>query len=65
MKPEGMINLSAFSIHLITSITFSDLMSVAYCPKSEDPRALFPINKRNRQQANLSSESQRMGEVRI
>lgn len=65
MKPEGVINLSAFSIHLITSITFSDLMSVAYCPKSEDPRALFPINKRNRQQANLSSESQRMGEVRI
>ena len=36
MKPEGVINLSAFSIHLITSITFSDLMSVAYCPKSEN-----------------------------
>ena len=30
MKPECVINLSAFSIHLITSITFSDLMSVAY-----------------------------------
>lgn len=42
-----------FSIHFITSITFSDLMSVAYCPKSEDPRVLFPTNKRNRQQANL------------
>lgn len=53
MKPECVVNLGVLSIHLIASITFSDLIIVAYGSKSEDPRALSPTNKGNRQQANL------------